>query len=115
MHAVSLCFDKAEVNEASLTYDGDDYNVNFNCDIDEFGTGYLLSSSSEGVDVNLVIRDFYSNLILNIESNLVDLMKKEETGEEYWKEYRMYSHEYSYLNNIASFMMLKDILSKFRQ
>lgn len=66
MHAVSLCFDKAEVNEASLTYDGDDYNVNFNCDIDEFGTGYLLSSSSEGVDVNLVIRDFYSNLILNI-------------------------------------------------
>jgi hypothetical protein len=86
--------------------------MSFNCFVEDFGVSNL-SSSSDGEDAGVVIKSFFSNLISEIDSNLSDLGKDEKNDEKNWKEWRVYSTEYSCLPRIASLKMLKDILLSF--
>lgn len=76
IHAFSLCFDKAEINDANVSYDGCLYSLRLKCYVEDFGISHLSIDSSSD-DVNGAIKDFYSSIISNIESNLYELKKEE--------------------------------------
>lgn len=113
MHAFSLCFDKAEISDANLSYDGGCFSLKLQCYIEDFGVSHL-SISSTSDDVNGTIEDFYNTLISNIDSNLSELKKEDKKDERDWEEWRIYNHEYSNLPRIASLEMLKDIILGFK-
>lgn len=114
IHAFSLCFDKAEINDANVSYDGSSFSLKLQCYVEDFGVSHL-SISSTSDDANGAVKDFYNDLISQIGSNLSELKEEDKKDEKDWDEWRIYNHEYSNLPRIASLEMLKDIIMGFKK
>lgn len=114
IHAFSLCFDKAEINDANVSYDGSSFSLELQCYVEDFGVSHL-SVSSTSEDANGAVKDFYNDLISQIDSNLSELKEEDKKDEKDWDEWRIYNHEYSNLPRIASLEMLKDIIMGFKK
>ena len=106
IHAFTLCFEKIEVNEASVSFDMNTYNLKFECFIYDLGVGNVSSFSSNN-EANLVILNFYKYLISVIDVNLKSLLKEDKEAEKEWKKHRIFKQEDSSLSSIASLEMLK--------
>jgi len=114
IHAFSLCFDKSEINDANVSYDGSFFSLRLQCYVEDFGVSHL-SVSSTSEDANGAIEEFYNSLISKIDSNLSELKEEDKKDEKDWEEWRIYNHEYSNLPRIASLEMLKDIILGFKK
>lgn len=114
IQAFSLCFDKAEINDANVSYDGSSFSLELQCYVEDFGVSHL-SVSSTSDDANGAVKDFYNDLISQIDSNLSELKEEDKKDEKDWEEWRIYNHEYSNLPRIASLEMLKDIIMSFKK
>jgi hypothetical protein len=106
IHAFTLCFENIEVNEASVSFDMNTYNLKFECFIHDLGVGNFSIFSSNN-EATLVILSFYKNLISVIDINLKHLLKEDKETEKEWKKHRVFRQEDSSLSSIASLEMLK--------
>lgn len=114
IHAFSLCFDKTEISDANVSYDGSYFSLRLQCYVEDFGVSHL-SVSSASSDANEAIKGFYVALISKIDSNLSELKEADKQDEKDWEELRVYNHEYSNLPRIASLEMLRDIILGFKK
>ena len=113
VHAISICFDKAELEDVSVTYAGGySAELNFFHGNDNIEIHIFLHVHAR--DAEQTIRKMYDELLSEIGKNVVKLNKIEKKEQKQWQASKVHDSSNDVLSAMSALTMFKEIITQFK-